>query len=291
MSDYPDFLADLPPEFTDPASAFFHIIPVPYDATSTWRKGADAGPRAIIEASATIEWYDIQTRSEPHHLGIATHDPITHDGPPEELAELVEAAASGILDRKQLPILLGGEHSVSIGAIRAAAKHYPDLTTLQIDAHADTRESYMGSACNHACVMARAREVSKIVQVGIRSMDLDETAALDDRRVFYAHDILDDRKDGWIDRVCELLTPSTYVTIDLDAFDPGIMAATGTPEPGGLSWRHVNKLLEAISTRTTIVACDVVELCPRDGLYACDFLAAKLVHRLMAIIACSRGVP
>ncbi len=283
------FLPDIPAELRDPARAYFHIIPVPYDATSTWRKGADKGPKAIIDASEAVEWYDIQTRAEPHQLGVATHDPIHWAGPPDELAQLVQARVASVLDDDHLPIVLGGEHSVSIGAIRAAAKRHPELTTLQIDAHADTRESYMGSPCNHACVMARAREVSRIVQVGIRSMDAEETLRLRESRVFFAHDIAEDSADAWIERVCALLTPSTYVTIDLDALDPGIMPATGTPEPGGLSWRQVNKLLEAVARRTRIVGCDVVELCPREDLYACDFLAAKLVHRLMAIIASQRG--
>lgn len=283
------FLPEIPEHFLRAENALFHVVPVPYDLTSTWRKGADKGPEAICLSSNAVEWYDIETASEPHLLGVHTLAPIEHKGSPDDLADIVQRVSAGVLTRGSVPIVLGGEHSVSIGPIRAAAAHFSDLTVLQIDAHADTRERYHGSPCNHACVMARAREVAKIVQVGIRSIDVEEVPGLDPARTFYAHDILDDASDAWMDRVCALLTPHTYITIDLDAFDPSIMPATGTPEPGGLTWRHVNRLVDRVSRSSRVVACDVVELCPRADLFACDFLAAKLVHRLMAMIGRDRA--
>lgn len=264
------------------------ILPVPYDGTSTWRKGADRGPAAILEASAAVELYDIETRSEPSRHGIETLGPIEGTGAPEEVCERVRRSVSRVLSRGRLPVLLGGEHSVTIGAIEAAADVYSDLGVLQIDAHADTRERYEGSTHNHACVMARARERCPIVQVGIRSVDASELTGLDPERVFWAHRIRADRDTGWMDRVVSLLPPHVYVTIDLDAFDPSLLPATGTPEPGGLFWEEVNELLRRVVEHRTVVGFDVVELLPAPGQHASAFIAAKLVHRVLAEILSRR---
>lgn len=277
----PPFL-DLAAEFRHPERAAAAILPVAYDATSTWKKGADRGPAAILEASTQVELYDIETASEPYRHGIATLDEVRLDGAPEELVEEVERRTAAILERGQLPVILGGEHSVSIGAIRAAAAAAAGMSVLQIDAHADTRDSYHGSPYNHACVMARARELCPVVQVGIRSLDVAELEALDTRRVFWGHEL--HGGDQWLARVVDLLTAEVYVTIDLDAFDPALMPATGTPEPGGMSWQQVTALLAAVAAARRIVGFDVVELLPQPGDHACDFLAAKLVHRLLAMI-------
>ncbi len=278
---------DLPAEFRDAERAAAAILPVPYDATSTWKKGADRGPAAILEASAQVELYDIETASEPHRAGIATLAELRFDGAPEDLADAVAARTAEILARDQVAVVLGGEHSVSIGAIRAAAAAFPRLSVLQIDAHADTRETYEGSAFNHACVMARAREMCPVVQVGIRSVDVAEVDDLDAERVFWAHTIGDD--EAWVPRVVDLLTEDVYVTIDVDAFDPSLMPATGTPEPGGLTWRQVCAVLDAVAEGRRVVGFDVVELLPQAGDHACDFLAAKLVHRLLARIFRARA--
>ena len=274
------------------------VLPVPYDLTSTWRKGADRGPAALLEASEEVELFDLPTETEPHRAGIETLPPIRHEGGPEELASIVEARVHGLLQSGRLPVLLGGEHSISIGAIRAAARWVEaegaTFGTLQIDAHGDTRESYHGSAFNHACVMARAREVGEIVQVGIRSIDRGEHETMDRRRVFTADRLLrDDRRgdDGWIDEVVALLPERVYLTIDLDAFDLSIMPATGTPEPGGLNWRMVDELIRAVARSRRIVGFDVVELLPHPAHWACDFLAAKLVHRVLAEILVARNAP
>lgn len=278
---YPPFLGEegVP---ADPASAAAAIIPVPYDLTSTWRKGADRGPSALLDASGTIELYDIQTASEPWKRGIITLPPILHDGGPEELAERVRAAAGEILARGAVPVVLGGEHSVTIGAVDAAADAFPGVGVLQIDAHGDTRESYEGSTHNHACVMARARERCPIVQVGIRAVDASEMPGLDSDRVFWAHEIAGRGDSGWMDRVVELLPETVYLTIDLDAFDPSLLPATGTPEPGGLGWYEVNELVRRVARERRIVGFDVVELLPLPGEHASDFIAAKLVHRVLA---------
>ncbi len=276
------FFLDLAPEYRDPERAAACILPVPYDATSSWMKGAGRGPAALISASNYVEVWDIETATEPYRHGIATLPPLEVDGPPEALAEAVEQRVGEVLDRRQLPVMLGGEHSVTVGAVRAAAARVPGLSVLQIDAHADTRETYGSSAYNHACVMARVRERCPIVQVGIRSLDTSELEGLDVERVFFAHEIAAERAGAedssgarpWMERAAGLLSEDVYVTIDLDAFDPSVMPATGTPEPGGLYWYEVNALLRLVAASRRIVAS--------------AFTAAKLVHRFLAEIFAAR---
>ncbi|MGJ8635396.1 MAG: agmatinase [Phycisphaerales bacterium] len=283
---------DIPDQYSDPEHAAVHVIPVPYDLTSTYKKGADRGPAAIIEASSQVEWFDIQTRSEPHLRGIHTQDPVVCDDPdPIHLAPLVKERVGDVLDQQKLPVVLGGEHSVSIGAIEAAAERFGSLTILQIDAHGDTRETYMGSTHNHACVMARARDLAPIVQVGIRAIDRCEMDAMDPQRTFFAHDIISSTDDSWMDRVADLLTDHVYLTIDLDGFDPSIIPSTGTPEPGGLDWRMVDTLIQKVTKKSHIVGFDVVELCPNPKHHASDFIAAKLVLRMIAECQASPNQP
>jgi agmatinase len=177
-------------------------------------------------------------------------------------------------------VVVGGEHSVSVGAVQAHVDRYPGLSVLQLDAHADLRDEYEGSKYNHACVMARIRELCPIVQVGIRSMDISEKPALAENRVFFAHAIHGSLT--WIDQVVAGLTERVYLTIDLDAFDPSIMPSTGTPEPGGLGWYEVLTLLKTVCRRRTVVGFDVVELCPVETNWAPDFLAAKLIYKILS---------
>jgi agmatinase len=273
---------DLPPESCDPATAAAVFVPVPYDRTASWLKGATGGPAAILEASRQVELWDIETASEPWRRGIAALPPIELDGPPEELAPRVATAVGALVAEGRLPIVLGGEHSVTIGAVEAVWQAFPRLSVLQIDAHADTRESYQGSSHSHACVMARVRELCPIVQVGIRSVDTEEVAGLEPHRVFWAHEIAPASDDTWIEEVVARLTPEVYVTIDLDAFDPSLLPATGTPEPGGLDWYQVMRLLARTARQRRVVAFDVVELLP--GHAPSAFLAAKLVYRFLAEI-------
>lgn len=280
----PPGFGGLPREFRDRDSAAIAILPVPYDGTSTWKKGADKGPDALIDASANMELYDIATGSEVYRRGIWTHKPITHRGSPDGLAHKVQKAMAKLWETGKFPVLLGGEHSVSIGAFRAAADRFKDLSILQIDAHGDTREEYHGSPCNHACVMARARELCPITQVGIRAIDIEETRKLDPERVFFGHAIAGNPDRSWIDKVVQQQRENVYVTIDLDAFDPAFVPATGTPEPGGLSWNEVNQLIETLVANRNVVGFDVVELLPKKELWASDFFAAKLVYRFLSVV-------
>jgi agmatinase len=270
---------DLPEPFGDPARARVAIVPVPYDGTSTWLKGADRGPAAILEASAHLELYDLETSTEPYRRGILTDPPVTEGSTPEAMAQAVEERVSAHLRAGRFPVVLGGEHSVAIGAMRAAAARYPGLSFLQLDAHTDLRPEYEGSRCNHACVMARARELGPIVQVGIRSLDISESTGLDPRRVFYAERLRGRR--GWAREVVRRLSGRVYLTLDLDVLDPCFMPSTGTPEPGGLDWYQVLELAALLCRRRELVGFDLVELAPSDNR-APDFLAAKLVYKLLA---------
>ena len=270
----------LPEEYSDPENAGIVIIPVAYDGTSTWIKGADKGPTAIIEASANMELYDIETDSEVYRKGIYTEDTITREITTTEMINSVNGTVQYYLEKNKFTVVIGGEHSVSIGSIKAHAEHYANLTVLQLDAHADLREEYNGSIYNHACVTARIKEFCPVVQVGIRSMDSTEKESMDKNRTFFAEDIYNNT--DWIKKVISILSDNVYITIDLDVFDPSIMPSTGTPEPGGLLWYDVLALLKAVSNKNNVVGFDVVELCPDDRNKAPDFMAAKLIYKLLS---------
>ncbi len=274
---------DFEEKYTDYKTAEIAILPVPYDGTSTWIKGADKGPQALLEASFNLEFYDIETDSEIFKKGIATLDAVTEDSSPEAMTDEVERRMNAILDDKKFPILIGGEHSVSIGAFRAIARHYDNFSILQLDAHSDMRDKYEGSPYNHACVMARAKDITPcVVQVGIRSSAIEERHNIDPNRIFYAHEIKELGDTTWMYEVSQKLLDNVYVTIDLDVLDPAYMPSTGTPEPDGLSYRDVLTLLKLINERHNIIGIDVVELCPNENNKAPDFLAAKLIYQFLS---------
>lgn len=281
MREYGDFS----PEYTDYATAAVAILPVPYDGTSTWIKGADKGPEALLDASFNLEFYDIETDTEVFRRGIATLEPVTEDASPEAMAAAVEQRMDRVIADGKFPVLIGGEHSVSIGAFRSMGKRYGDeLSIVQFDAHSDMRDSYEGSTHNHACVMARALEVTRsVTQVGIRSSDRSELRNINPERIFHAHVIKG--KSGWEREVARQLKPYVYITIDLDVLDPAFLPSTGTPEPDGLAYRDVLNAVKAIAEGHTVVGLDVVELCPNPMAKASDFLAAKLIYQILSILA------
>jgi agmatinase len=268
-------------EFTDYRKSPIVILPVPYDETSTWIKGADRGPDAIIEASANMELYDIETDSEVFRIGIFTAPKVNEKSSPDAMVGKVYSAVSSYLKDGKFVVTLGGEHSVTIGAAQAYSEAFPGLSVLQIDAHTDLRQEYEGSRFNHACVMARIREMCPIVQVGIRSMDVIEKPYIDKGRIFFAHNITG-TGNRWMDEVIDKLSDMVYVTIDLDGFDPSIVPATGTPEPGGLNYYEVMSLIRKLIIRKKVVGFDVVELCPIDNNKASDFLASKLIYQFLS---------
>jgi len=267
------------------ADAKFVVVPVPYDLTSTYQSGSRRGPNAILDASANMELYDEELRKETYLAGIHTLVPLAADARgPEEMVASVREQITRVLVHGKIPVMLGGEHSISLGAVQAMQEKYPALSVLQLDAHADLRDSYQGSPHSHAAVARRIAEICPLVQVGIRSMSVEEAVfmAAGTVRTLTVDTIRADK--GWQEKVLEYLSGDVYVTIDLDVFDPAIMPSTGTPEPDGLAWRDVLSLLRQLSRRRRIRGFDVVELAPVPGLVAPDFLAAKLVYRLMGYL-------
>jgi len=280
----PSNFLDLPPEAAEYGPAAYAVLPAGYDGTSTWKKGADRGPDAILEASSQVELYDIETGGQAWKRGIHTLPHVSAPSvtfvSPEECVASVQSAAAKIFADGKVPVILGGEHTVAVGGAWAAADFFRDLTVLQLDAHGDLRDSYEESGFNHACVMARIRERSPIVQAGIRSISPEEAEIIDRDRTFFAREI-HCGNGGWIERLLPLLTTRVYITLDLDVFDPAYVPSTGTPEPGGLDWYQVTGLLKAVAARSQIVGFDVTELCP-GGHHASEFLAAKLIYKIMS---------
>lgn len=273
--------AGLTPPYSDYETAKIVVLPVPYDATSSWVHGAEKGPEKLLEASVQLEWYDTETHTEVYKHGIHTAQPVDEQRSPEHLCAAVEQRVGALFDADKFPVTIGGNHTVSIGAIRAAAQRYDNLTVLQLDAHSDLRRTYEGSELNHACVMNQAKKVAQITQVGIRSQCIEETDNFDPERIFWARDIYFDRDNQWEEKAYATLTPNVYLTIDLDVFDTGILAATGTPEPGGLHYFQVLHFLRPLFERFNVVGFDIVELCPKPHLHASDYLAARLAYQLM----------
>ncbi|SEL61884.1 agmatinase [Maribacter orientalis] len=272
--------AGIADEFAQLEKSKIILIPVPYDGTSTWGKGADKGPEAFLEASENMELYDIETDSEVYKQGIYLTDPITENSSPEAMVNEVHTITKDFIKRNKFVTLFGGEHSMSIGSIRAFNECFDDLTVLQIDAHADLRESYEGTKYNHACAVYEANQTTNLVQVGIRSMDAIEKTLMDEEKTFFAHDMVND--EYWMDKVIETMTDNVFITLDLDAFDPSIMPSTGTPEPGGLFWYETLEFLKQVFEDKNVVGFDIVELCPNKNDKSSDFLAAKLYYKMLS---------
>jgi agmatinase len=256
------------------------IVPVPYDETSTWMKGADKGPDAILHASVNLEFYDVETSSEAHIKGINTIAPVLEKETPEKLVKAVYDRILSLLSDKKFPVIIGGNHTVSIGAIKAFSEYFENLTILQLDAHADLRQIYEGSVFNHACAMARAREFAPVVQVGIRSMSAEELPFVERDRIFFSHELYYDK--SLYDRALDKLSENVYITIDLDVFDPSIMPSTGTPEPGGPPYFELLHFMRDIIKSRNVVGFDVVELCPSSTNKSPDFVAAKIIYQLLS---------
>lgn len=277
-----DHFLDMDDEFLQLESAAYVLLSVPYDGTSTFVKGADKGPQAILDASDSLELYDIQYDIDASKAGVYTDHHDYDLSTPEAMVKSVYGRVSHFLDMGKRVAMVGGEHSVSVGAIRAMSERFPDLTVLQIDAHADLRDEYHGSPYNHACVMRRAQECARVVQVGIRSVCEEEQCNIVPENIFYAHNIVG--RTGWEDEVVERLTGNVYISFDLDGLDPSILPATGTPLPGGLQWYPTLNLLEKVFRARRVVGFDVVELCPQEGNVVSDVLAASLVYKMMGMM-------
>ncbi len=272
----------LPDPYGSEEQAQIVVLPVPFDKTTTYQKGSDRGPAALIEASRNMELYDIETESEVYLKGIYTA-PAIQEQTSEKMLEATYHQTKQFLDKGKFVVTIGGEHAISYAPIRAHAEHYEKLTVLQFDAHADLQEAYEGNPWSHASVMARVKElpnVTKIISVGIRSMSSEEVPNLDKANTFFAHAL--DGEGRWIDEVLARLSGPIYITFDLDAFDSSLMPSTGTPEPGGLLWNQALGLLRRVAAEQKIVGFDIIELLPMSGNAAPDYLAAKLLYKLLS---------
>ena len=280
-----NFLA-ISEEFSNLENSEFVILPVPYEQTTTYKAGTREGPLAIINASAQVELYDEELGLESYRKGICTLDNlnVTSLGP-KRMNEIIYEASKELIHLKKKVVMLGGEHSISWGLVKAYRERYPDLSVLQLDAHADLRDEYQENKFNHACIMRRIRELVPSVQVGIRNLSQEEAEYIKTQKklpIFYAQKMIS--SDEWMDQAIVLLSDEVYVTIDLDFLDPSIMPAVGTPEPGGILWYPTLNFLKKLARRKKIVGFDMVELAPLPGMVAPDFLAAKLVYKLIGYL-------
>jgi len=282
---YPRRSFAFPPEqYTDFETSKVVVLPVPYDSTVDWRAGTRDGANAIIDASHFLEQYDYELGREIFQVGIHTLPQLIPSMKgPEETVDRVYLATRDLLAKDKFVVMLGGEHSLTVGVVRAYKERFDKLSVLQLDAHADLRDEYEGSRFNHACAMRRVIEMCPIVQVGIRSMSADDQEFIQRKKMrpFYAKETpLSESEEQ---KIVSALTDDVYITIDLDAFDPSIMSAVGTPEPGGMGWHEVLRLLKRVAKDKRIVGFDVVELAPREGPAACTYLAARLAYKLIGL--------
>lgn len=253
---------------------------IPYDGTSTWGKGADEGFEAFLDAAENMEIYDIETNSEVYKKGVHIIDPILEDASPEAVFESVYKSTQELLKTDKFLTFFGGEHSISIGIIKAFYEAHPDITILQIDAHADLRPEYHGSPYNHACAVYDASQHTNLIQVGIRSMDTGEVQFMDKNKCYFAEDMYGN--SDWMDDSIRKMTEKVYITFDLDAFDPSIMPATGTPEPGGILWNPMIQYLKKVFQQKNVLGFDIVELAPIKGMSAPQFMTAKLYYKMLS---------
>jgi agmatinase len=279
---FPGFLSsEITP--TPPESCLFHVIPVPYEKTVSYGAGTATGPLAILESSQQLELFD--GIGIPADYGIYTHPPVNCEGPAETALKRITDAVSNVLNLNKIPVILGGEHTASVGAFRAVKAHFRDFGIVQFDAHADLRDTYHGTTFSHACVIRRALDMDiPIYQIGVRSLSWEEHLLREERHIGHL-----DASDIGMAPVPDLILPdgfpkSIYITFDVDAFDPSIIPATGTPEPGGLSWHQAVSALSSVLRARQVVGLDVVELAPIPGMHAPEFTVARLIYNLFGMI-------
>lgn len=260
------------------------ILPCPYEATACYQKGTKNGPRAVIEASEHLEMFDEELKSETFRIGLFTSEelPIS-DLKPADMIKTVKEEVLEVFKAEKTPVVIGGEHSVSIGAVDAASSFHKDLTVLHFDAHHDLRDEYEGDKYSHACTARRFLEYCPVTQVGTRSLSKDEQDFINTNpqnlKTIDVYDILDSAV--WKETVIRSLSDNVYISLDMDVFDPSIMPSVGTPEPGGIGWYELIELLRMVAKNKKIVGFDIVELMPISGVIAPDFLTAKLIYRLL----------
>ena len=268
---------------SDPSDSLFHVVPACYEKSVSYGKGTAKGPQAILEASRQLEVYD--GISIPAQRGIFTHPLLPCDGQPEEDLAEIAGIVGRIIHDKKIPVLLGGEHTVTVGALYALKQHGKSVGIVQFDAHADLRDTYEGSKLSHACVMHRAVEMGfPIFQLGVRSLSPYEVEYRKENDIPFL-DAANIARSGLPDPLLPDDFPETiYITFDVDGLDPSVIPATGTPEPGGLLWYQAMDALQNIMTHRDVIGFDVVELAPIEGLHTSDFASARLVYNIMGMI-------
>lgn len=284
-----EVFAGLEPPYSNLQEAKTVIVPVPYDSTSEWRSGSRRGPQAIIDASQYLELYDLELDREIYKIGISTLpriEPLLSS--PQDMIDRVCKVVEGLIQKEKFVVLLGGEHSLSLGAVRAFKEAFPSLSVLQLDAHADLRDEYLGTKYGQACVMRRIFELCPISQVGVRSLSWEENQFLSQTKLtpFYMSNLASSAAS--IDKIVDSLSEDVYVTIDVDVLDPSIMPAVGTPEPDGMSWRQILDIVEPVALHKHVVGFDLMEFCPAEGPSSCAFLLAKLAYKLIGC-ACHKN--
>ncbi len=278
----------------DEAGVIF--MPVPYEGTVTYKKGTRLGPCAILEASANMELFDEELERETFRTGFLTVPPLCQGGEkPDAIRTIVREATGAVLSAHKFPVILGGEHSVSIGAVDAVADCCEDALVIHFDAHYDLRDSYEGSTLNHACVARRIQEKLPLVQIGVRSLSKEEHDFLQTHPPRITQCVNADRilrhPGAWQKEFEPLQGRKVYLSIDVDVFDPSLIPSTGTPEPGGISWNQMLAILRAIIYNTQVIGCDIVELAPVPGNIAPDFMVSKLLYRILGYRQDAAGKP
>jgi agmatinase len=274
--------AGLSSPYSDLQAARVVILPVPYDSTTEWHSGTREGPRAIINASQYLELFDIELDREIYKVGIHTLpavQPLLNS--PEKMIERVYRIAGELVKQEKFPVMFGGEHSLSLGMVKALKEKFQDISVLQLDAHADLRDEYLGTRYSHACVMRRIHELCPIVQVGVRSLSFEEHEFLAQNKMHPLYSTISSSDLPPPEHIATLLSDNVYVSIDLDVFDLSVMPAVGTPEPGGMQWHEVLNILSYVTRHKRVIGFDLVELCPKEGTDSYAFLAAKLAYKFI----------
>lgn len=285
----PRVFAGLVPPYSDLPRAKVAVLPVPYDSTTEWRSGTRDGPQAIIDASQYLELYDLELDREIYKIGIHTLPQVQPlMSSPENMIQRVYQVTKGLIQKGKFVVMLGGEHSLSLGTVRAFKEAFPKLSVLQLDAHADLRDEYLGTKYGQACAMRRIFELCPIAQVGVRSLSWEEKQFLNQNKMtpFYMSDL--ELTADSIKQIIASLSENVYVTIDVDVLDPSIMPAVGTPEPGGMQWQQILDIIKSVALHRHVVSFDLMEFCPREGPASCAFLLAKLAYKLIGY-AVSQG--
>jgi len=271
--------------YSDYNSSKIVLVPVPYEKTTSYGKGTVKGPGAILEALDKVECYDIEEARVTSNIGIAQIKPLKNINNQKALFDKVESATNKVLDDNKIPVYLGGEHTISAAAVSALKKRRSDFCVLHFDAHSDMRDKYNGEKYSHACVMRRIFEMGvDSVSVGIRSQCFTEHEFIKNNgiKIFYAHQILKD--PNWMDKAARLLSDKLYITFDVDVFDPSLLRATGTPEPGGLGWFEIVDFLKVVAKNNKeLIGMDLVELAPTKDDIASNFICAKLIYKILTL--------